>query len=92
MSRQVQNILVLGRRDHAEAMRVAAGLTIFGHHVDLVFADRVVEESDENIAQAELLELSDIAPWSLHDDPNVPRVDAAGFARLLADADNVIGL
>ena len=30
-------ILVLARRDHAEAMRVAAGLTIFGHRVGLVF-------------------------------------------------------
>lgn len=92
MSGPVRHILVLGQRDHAEAMRVAAGLTIFGHHVDLVFTDRVVEETDENIAQAELLELSDIAPRSLLDDPNMPRVDPEGFARLVSNVDNVISL
>ena len=55
-----KSILVLGRRDHTEAMRVAAGLTIFGHAVRLVFMTEPVAESDENAAQAELLELSDI--------------------------------
>lgn len=87
-----RHVLVLGRRDHAEAMRVAAGLTIFGHVVDLVFVDRAVEENDENIAQAELLELSDIAPLSLVDDPNVPRIDADAFGRMVAGADRVISL
>ena len=38
-----RQILVLAYRDHAEAMRVSAGLTIFGHSVDLVFVDRIVE-------------------------------------------------
>ena len=33
---QIRNLLVLGRRNHTEAMRVAAGLTIFGHKVRLV--------------------------------------------------------
>lgn len=87
-----RHFLVLGRRDHAEAMRVAAGLTIFGHCVDLVFVDRAVEESEENIAQAELLELSDIAPLSLVDDPNVPRIDSDAFARIVSAADRVISL
>ena len=92
MSDSTCRILVLGRRDHAEAMRVAAGLTIFGHGVDLVFVDRVVEETDENIAQAELLELSDIAPLSLLEDPNVSRIDAAGFISLFTAADHVLSL
>jgi hypothetical protein len=58
----VKRILVLGRRDHAEAMRVAAGLTIFGHEVRLVFMTEPVADTEENAAQAELLELSDIEP------------------------------
>ncbi len=92
MTANVRNVLVLGGRDHAEAMRVAAGLTIFGHQVDLVFIDRVVEETEENVTQAELLELSDIKPMSLLDDPNVSRVDIETFARRVADADHVINL
>ena len=54
-----KNLLVLGRRNHTEAMRVAAGLTIFGHAVRLVFMTGEVEETPENVAHAELLELSD---------------------------------
>lgn len=73
-------------------MRVAAGLTIFGHHVDLVFVDRVLEESDDNIAQAELLELSDIEPSSLLEDPNVPQINDAQFVRYIETADQVISL
>jgi hypothetical protein len=57
-----KNILVLARRDHAEAMRVAAGLTIFGHTVGLIFMDRPVAETEENATNAELLEMCDIAP------------------------------
>jgi hypothetical protein len=57
-----KKLLVLARRDHAEAMRVAAGLTIFGHAVSLVFMDRPVAETAENAANAELLELTGIEP------------------------------
>lgn len=57
-----KRVLILGRRDHAEAMRVAAGLTIFGHRVSLVFMDRPVADTEENRAMAELLALSDIVP------------------------------
>ena len=32
-----KKLLVLARRDHTEAMRVAAGLTSCGHAVSLVF-------------------------------------------------------
>ncbi len=85
-------ILVLAYRDHAEAMRVAAGLTIFGHSVDLVFVDRKVEESDENIEQAELLELSGIEPVSLVEDPNLDNINYTQFNDYLNRAEHVINL
>ena len=47
-----KSILVLARRDHAEAMRVAAGLTIFGHQVGLVFMTAPVAETEETAANA----------------------------------------
>jgi|TARA_B110000438_G_C15397537_1_gene471874 hypothetical protein len=43
-------------------MRVAAGLTIAGHKVRLVFMTCPIKETEENIANIELLELSDIIP------------------------------
>ena len=85
-------ILVLARNDHAESMRVSAGLTIFGHDVNLVFVDRVVEESEENMAQAELLELSEIEPVSLIEDPNLKRIKPQQFEGYLNRADYVINL
>jgi hypothetical protein len=60
MSRK--SILVLARRRHDEAMRVAAGLTIFGHAVRLVFMTGPVADTEANAEQAELLELTDITP------------------------------
>ena len=42
-----KKILVLGRRDHTEAMRVAAGLTVAGHEIRLVFMTKPVEETAE---------------------------------------------
>ncbi len=89
---KTSQILVLAQRDHAEAMRVSAGLTIFGHEIDLIFTDRVVEESEENLAQAELLELTDIEPLSLLDDPNIKRIQAPQFTEYLNNADHVINL
>ena len=89
-----KKLLVLARRDHAEAMRVAAGLTIFGHAVSLVFMDRPVEESVENAANAELLELSGIEPKTtvaaMADD--LPLLDAAGLAAAMGAADAVLSL
>lgn len=87
-----RQILVLAGRDHTEAMRVAAGLTIFGHHVELIFVDRVVEESEQNIAQAELLELSEIEPVSLLQDPNLTCIDTDTLSASLSRADHVINL
>lgn len=94
MSGPAKSVLVLARRDHAEAMRVAAGLTIFGHRVSLVFMDRAVAETPENAANAELLEMTDITPRT-----TVPAMgdqlallDAAALAEALAEADAVISL
>jgi hypothetical protein len=87
-----RQILVLAYRDHAEAMRVSAGLTIFGHSIELVFVDRVVEENDENIAQAELLELSGIEPVSLLEDPNLDHIDYTQLNGYLDRAEHVISL
>lgn len=62
MSRQ---ILVLARRDPQEAMRVSAGLTIFGHQVVLIFMDKVFNEEDCESEQMELLELAEIEPLTM---------------------------
>lgn len=89
-----KHILVLARRDHAEAMRVAAGLTIFGHRVGLVFMTGPVAETEENAANAELLELTGIEPQTsvaaMADD--LPLLDAPALAGALADADIVLSL
>ena len=89
-----KRLLVLARRDHAEAMRVAAGLTICGHAVSLVFMDRPVEENAANAATAELLGVAGIEPLTtveaMADD--LPLLDANGLARMLAGADAVVSL
>lgn len=89
-----KQILVLARRDHAEAMRVAAGLTIFGHRVDLVFMDRPVAETEENAANAELLEMCDIAPRAtvaaMADE--LPLLDADALQETMLAADVVLSL
>ncbi len=89
-----KKLLVLARRDHAEAMRVAAGLTIFGHQVGLVFMTGPVAETEENAANAELLELTGIAPQTtvaaMADD--LPLLDAAALAQAMSSADTVLSL
>ena len=91
---ETKNILVLGRRDHAEAMRVAAGLTIFGHDVRLVFMTGPVEETEANAEQAELLELAEIVPETtvaeMGDD--LALLDAAALGQAIAEADRVVSL
>jgi len=57
-----RTIVLLARNDMLEAMRVAAGLTIFGHSVSLVFMYRALTDEEANSEQAELLELADIVP------------------------------
>lgn len=89
-----RNILVLGRRDHTEAMRVAAGLTIFGHKVRLVLMAGPVAETEENAAQAELLELSEVAPETTVEAmaDRLPLLDAAGLAAAIRGADRVVNV
>jgi hypothetical protein len=91
---ETKKILVLGRRDHTEAMRVAAGLTIFGHDVRLVFMTHPVEETEANAEQAELLELAEIVPETtvaeMGDD--LALLDAAALGRAIAGADRVVSL
>ena len=94
MASEAKSILVLGRRDHAEAMRVAAGLTIFGHAVQLVFMTEPVAENEVNAELAELLELSDITP-----ETTVPEMagdltflDAKALGAAIAASDRVINI
>ncbi|AOU97646.1 hypothetical protein BI364_06460 [Acidihalobacter yilgarnensis] len=87
-----KNILLLGRRDQTEAMRVAAGLTIFGHTVNLVFMGRDVEDTPENRAQAELLELSDIEPLSTLMDSDLPYVPPTALQVMCLEADAVLSI
>ena len=89
-----KTILVLARRDHAEAMRVAAGLTIFGHRVGLVFMTGPVAETAENAANVELVDLTGIEPETtvaaMADD--LPLLDAPLLAARIAGADIVLSL
>lgn len=89
-----KKIVVLARRDHTEAMRVAAGLTIMGHAVRLVFMTGPVAETPDNAANAELLELSDIQPETTVAAMagELPFLDAAGLAQAIAHADRVVSL
>ena len=57
-----KNVLVLARNDNEEAMRVAAGLTISGHIISLIFMGDVISKNDLSVEKVELLELSEILP------------------------------
>lgn len=87
-----KTLLVLARRDHAEGMRVAAGLTILGHEVHLVMMSKPVEENEETIAQAELLELADIVPRTTVSGEDLDKLDARELAHLIARADSIVNL
>jgi len=89
-----KKILVLGRRDHTEAMRVAAGLTIFGHEVRLVFMTEPVADSEANAEQAELLELSDIVPETTVAEmgEDLTLLDAAALGQAISKADRVVSI
>lgn len=89
-----KNILVLSRNNPTEAMRVAAGLTIFGHVIELVFMNKKLTEAEANSEQGELLELCDIVPTT-----TVPALqecfellDTQALARQIMHADLVINL
>jgi hypothetical protein len=92
--RAKKRVLVLARREHAEAMRVAAGLTILGHAVRIVFMDRPVAESPENASGAELLELSGVEAKTTVAEmaAELPYLDAAALGAALGDADAVLSV
>jgi len=75
-------------------MRVAAGLTIFGHQVGLVFMTGPVAETPANAANAELLEMTGIEPQTtvaaMADD--LPLLDAPALAARIVGADIVLSL
>jgi len=89
-----KNILVLSRNNPTEAMRVAAGLTIFGHVIELVFMHRKLTESEAESEQGELLELCDIVPKTTVSSMQqfFQLIDSEGLARQVANADLVINL
>ena len=94
MSDNKKQIVVLARRDHTEAMRVAAGLTIFGHNLRLIFMDRPVSQEAAQSEYAELLELADIMPETtvaeMADD--LPLLDAEKLFEAIDNADGVINI
>jgi len=90
----IQQILVLARRDHVEAMRVAAGLTIFGHTVNLVFMSHSLSPGDAEGESAELLELADITPTTTVSDMGdyFSVLNQRALASALIEADVVVNL
>lgn len=90
MTSSIKTILLLGRRDHTEAMRVAAGLTIFGHRVRLVLMNTPVTDTPENAEQFELLELADISPETTVAEEQLPWLDMAALAEAMLAADCVM--
>lgn len=89
-----KNVLVLARNNPTEAMRVAAGLTIFGHVIELVFMSRTLTEAEADSEQSELLELCEIVPKTTVSamDEYFEHLDANGLAEALISADLVINL
>ncbi|ALE53088.1 MULTISPECIES: hypothetical protein [Candidatus Thioglobus] len=90
ISNTKKDILVFAISDHAEAMRVAAGLTIFGHRVSCIFVDRHIEENAETIENAELLELCEIEPLSILDDANMQQIDQVQFRAELDKSNHIL--
>ncbi len=89
---ETKKMLVLGRRNHTEAMRVAAGLTIFGHQVRLIFMTSPIAETAENAAQAELLELADIMPETTVADTELNHIQPTELAMAMLHSQGVINL
>lgn len=89
-----KQVLVLSRDEPVEAMRVAAGLTIVGHSVNLVFMSRKLTESEANSEHGDLLELCDIEPMTTVADmrEHFQLLDADSLAAKLNKADMVINL
>lgn len=88
---QTKSILMLGRRDPTETMRVAAGLTIFGHTLSVVFLVPV-PDTPENAEMAELLEFSDIESKTTVPDQSLPHIGADALAAAVLAADEIINI
>ncbi len=87
-----KRLVVLGRFDHTEAMRVAAGLTIFGHAVRLILMTAPVADTAENAIQVDTLELAEVTIETTVPDQGLPCLDAAGLGAAFAEAHAVISL
>jgi hypothetical protein len=75
-------------------MRVAAGMTIFGHQANLVFMDHAVSEEEANGENAELLELADIVPATTVKEMagDLEYLDAQKLGQAIADSDMVVSI
>ena len=87
-----KKILVVARDDAEEAMRVAAGLTIFGHEVRFLFADEFevtprFEENAELLELAAVDEITTLVPFAECDQVSVDQA-----AMFLAEADATLVL
>lgn len=87
-----KKLLVLARNEPVEAMRVAAGLTIVGHQVDLVFMHRTLTAEEAGSEHGELLELCDISPMTTVAEmqEHFKLLDSSALATQLANADIII--
>lgn len=94
MSNVDKNILVLSRRDPLEAMRVAAGLTIFGHTVRLVFMGEALSEEDMQSENAELLDLAGIEPETTSAEMAelLDHLEPKALAEAITQSDGVISI
>jgi len=89
---KTKSILILGRRDPGEAMRVAAGLTIFDHEPSLVFMVPV-PDTPENAEMAELLEFSDIeARTTLAGNGSLEQIGAEALSISILEAEEIISI
>lgn len=91
---QSKQVAVLVRRDQAEALRVAAGLTLAGNGVDVYVLDRPLADSEGVREQLEVMDLADITPISVVEgDRSLPyAVDAQTLAERILAYDVVIAL
>lgn len=91
---QKKQILVMARREPTEAMRVAAGLTIFGHGVRLVLMGRPLTEAEASGEQAELLELAGLVPETTVAEMagHLPLLQPEMLADAIAQADCVVNI
>ncbi len=89
--KNTKSILILGRRDPNEAMRVAAGLTIFNHTLNLVFMVPV-PDTPENAEMAELLEFSDIESKTTVAEQLLPQIGKEELTAVILEAEEVINI